>query len=138
MRRASQEYGDRIRGIILYGSVTRDSASEDSDIDLLVVIDEEDFRLLRELVGLSFEILLVTGGDLLVKVLSDQDFLARKSHSFLRNVLAEGAVRAPGTFTSEVRFATPGIRLVTLVVERGGERFTQDLRLDVLDHAWVG
>jgi predicted nucleotidyltransferase len=91
VRRASQEYGDRIRSIILYGSVARGTASEDSDIDLLVVIDEEDFLLRRKLVGLSFDILLETGADLSVKVLSDRDFQARKSHSFLRNVLAEGA-----------------------------------------------
>ena len=91
VRRATQEYGDRIRGITLFGSVARGTASEDSDIDLLVVIDEEDFRLRRELVGLSFDILLETGGDLSVKVLSNRDFQTHKSHSFLRNVLAEGA-----------------------------------------------
>jgi predicted nucleotidyltransferase len=91
VRRATQEYGDRIRGVILYGSVARGTAVEDSDIDLLVVIDEEDFRLRRELVGLSFDILLETGGDLSVKVLSNRDFQTHKSHSFLRNVLAEGA-----------------------------------------------
>jgi predicted nucleotidyltransferase len=91
VRRATQEYGDRIRGITLFGSVARGTAVEDSDIDLLVVIDEEDFRLRRDLVGLSFDILLETGGDLSVKVLSDRDFQAHKSHSFLRNVLAEGA-----------------------------------------------
>jgi predicted nucleotidyltransferase len=71
--------------------VARGTAVEDSDIDLLVVIDEEDFRLRRELVGLSFDILLETGGDLSVKVLSNRDFQTHKSHSFLRNVLAEGA-----------------------------------------------
>jgi predicted nucleotidyltransferase len=98
VRRVTQEYGDQIRGITLFGSVARGTAVEDSDIDLLVVIDEEDFRLRRELVGLSFDILLETGGDLSVKVLSDRDFQARKSYSFLRNVLGEngGAVEVLG------------------------------------------
>jgi predicted nucleotidyltransferase len=91
VRKASQEYGDRIRSITLFGSVARGTAVEDSDIDLLVVIDEEDFRLRRKLVGLSFDILLATGGDLSVKVLSDRDFEKHKSYSFLKNVLAEGA-----------------------------------------------
>ncbi len=90
VRRASQEYGDRIRSITLFGSVARGTAVKDSDIDLLVVIDKEDFRLRREIVGLSFDILLETGGDLSVKVLSDRDFQAHKSFSFLRNILAEG------------------------------------------------
>ncbi|KQC14282.1 MAG: nucleotidyltransferase domain-containing protein [Methanothrix sp.] len=91
VRRATREYGDQIRSITLFGSVARGNAAKDSDIDLLVVIDEEDFRLRRKLVGLSFDILLETGGDLSVKVLSYRDFQAHKSHSFLRNVLAEGA-----------------------------------------------
>ncbi|HSD56835.1 MAG TPA: nucleotidyltransferase domain-containing protein [Methanotrichaceae archaeon] len=90
VRRASQAYGDRIRGITLFGSVARGTPRADSDIDLLVVIDKEDFRLRRELIGLAFDILLETGGDISVKVLSSQDFQAQKSFSFLRNVLAEG------------------------------------------------
>ena len=91
LKKATQKYGDRIRSVTLFGSVARGAAREESDIDILVVIDEEDFRLRRDLVGLSFDILLETGGDLSVKVLSDRDFQAHKSYSFLKNVLAEGA-----------------------------------------------
>ena len=91
VKKATQRYGERIRSVTLFGSVARGKATEESDIDILVVIDEEDFRLRRKLIGLSFDILLETGGDLSVKVLSDRDFQARKSYSFLRNVLAEGA-----------------------------------------------
>jgi predicted nucleotidyltransferase len=90
VKRATQAYGDRIRGITLFGSVARGTPRRDSDIDLLVVIDKEDFRLRRELTGLAFDIFMETGGDLSVKVLSSQDFQARKSFSFLRNVLTEG------------------------------------------------
>ncbi len=90
VKRATQAYGDRIRGITLFGSVARGTPHRDSDIDLLVVIDKEDFRLRRELTGLAFDIFMETGGDLSVKVLSSQDFQARKSFSFLRNVLTEG------------------------------------------------
>jgi len=32
-------YGDRLRGIILYGSEARDENEEDSDIDLMVLLD---------------------------------------------------------------------------------------------------
>ena len=91
VKRATQKYGDRIRSVTFFGSAARGTAREESEIDILVVIDEEDFRLRRKLIGLSFDILMETGGDLSVKVLSDRDFQARKSHSFLRNVLAEEA-----------------------------------------------
>lgn len=53
-------------------------------------------------------------------------------------VLVEKTVSLPGTFTHEIAFETPGIRLVTLSIEGNGERFSQDLRLDVMEHAWIG
>lgn len=33
-------YGDRLRGVYLYGSAARDELTEDSDIDIAVVLDE--------------------------------------------------------------------------------------------------
>lgn len=53
-------------------------------------------------------------------------------------VLAAADVPAGGTFTHSLAFDAPGVHVVTLVAERGGESFAQDLRLDVLAHAWVG
>jgi predicted nucleotidyltransferase len=44
-----------------FGSVARGTPLIDSDIDLLVEIDKEDFRLRRELIGLAFDILLSKG-----------------------------------------------------------------------------
>lgn len=52
--------------------------------------------------------------------------------------LHEQTINAPGTYTHEISFATPGVRVVTLVVEGNGEKFTQDLRLDVMEHTWIG
>lgn len=46
-------------------------------------------------------------------------------------VLAEATERLPGRFRSELRFDTPGSRLVTLAVIAGEAQFRQDLRLDV-------
>ena len=33
-------YGDRLRGVYLYGSAARDQLTEDSDVDIAVVLDE--------------------------------------------------------------------------------------------------
>jgi predicted nucleotidyltransferase len=49
VKRASEAYVDRIHGITLFGSVARGTARTDSDIDLLIVLDKEYFRLRREL-----------------------------------------------------------------------------------------
>jgi len=32
-------YGERLKGVVLYGSVARDDAEEHSDIDILVLLD---------------------------------------------------------------------------------------------------
>ena len=90
IKRATQSYGDQIRSITLFGSVARGTDRPDSDIDLLVVVEREDSRLRRELIGLTFDILLETGEDISVRVLSQNDFEAKKSFSFLSNVLSEG------------------------------------------------
>jgi len=52
--------------------------------------------------------------------------------------MAEKSVARPGTFTHEIAFDTPGTRIVTFTVEGNGQKFSQDLRLDVLEHAWIG
>jgi hypothetical protein len=52
--------------------------------------------------------------------------------------LAARTVALPGTFTHEIAFDTPGTRIVTLVIENAGTRVSHDLRLDVMEHAWVG
>lgn len=49
--------------------------------------------------------------------------------------LSEGNVTLPGTFIHELRFPSPGTRVVTISAEGDGERFSQELRLDVLEHA---
>lgn len=46
-------------------------------------------------------------------------------------LLAESTERLPGSFRSELRFDTPGSRVITLAVTSGDAQFRQDLRLDV-------
>jgi len=90
VRRALGRYGDRIDSIILFGSVARGEAKEDSDIDILVVGDVS----LEELVEVSFPILLEYGELISAKSMKKDrfDFAAKEGHSFVRNVLREGVV----------------------------------------------
>ncbi len=85
-----QKYKDRILDIVLFGSVARGEAKEDSDLDILVVIKEEDFTLRREIIGIAFDVFLRTGINISVKVISKDDFERFKNFSFLRNVVSEG------------------------------------------------
>ena len=90
IRRALEKYKDRIDTIILFGSVARGEAREDSDIDILIVTKEEDFRLRHILIGIASDILLETEENISVKALSKNDFEKHKNFSFLRNVISEG------------------------------------------------
>jgi len=51
-------YGPRFKGLVLYGSVARDQASPDSDIDLLVLLSEpfDYFQELRQIIDLIYPI----------------------------------------------------------------------------------
>jgi hypothetical protein len=53
-------------------------------------------------------------------------------------ILATAAVPGGGTFAHELRYDSPGVRVVTLAAERGADACAQDLRLDLLEHPWVG
>jgi len=87
---ALEKYGEKIESIILFGSVARGEGKGDSDIDILIVTKEEDFRLRRALIGIAFDILLETGENISVKALSKDEFERGKNFSFLRNVILEG------------------------------------------------
>lgn len=52
--------------------------------------------------------------------------------------LAEGEVAAPGTFSHELRFAQPGVRIITVHAQHADHGESRDLRLDVMAQAWKG
>ena len=55
-----KEYGEKIKQIIIYGSYVRGEATKDSDIDVLVVIDDSlnPFEVRKNLSDIIFDILL--------------------------------------------------------------------------------
>jgi predicted nucleotidyltransferase len=55
-------YGSRFNGLVLYGSVARDQASQGSDIDLLVLLNKpfDYFQELRRIIDLLYPIQLDT------------------------------------------------------------------------------
>ena len=92
VRRARKRYEDKIESIILFGSVARGEAGKESDIDILVVVIGDRFRMRRELSEIVLDILLETGEYISVKTLSTEDlkFLKKIKSSFLSNVVQEG------------------------------------------------
>ncbi|MDZ4172584.1 MAG: nucleotidyltransferase domain-containing protein [Methanobacteriaceae archaeon] len=87
-KRALQKYGDSINSIILFGSVARGEAREDSDIDILVVWTGNEAEGWRKMSGLAFDVLLDTEDYISIKVLLPQDLKIKTP--FINNVMKEG------------------------------------------------
>lgn len=53
-------------------------------------------------------------------------------------VLCEGNITLPGTFECKFSYDSAGTRMGTLTIDGNGEQVRQDVRLDVMEHAWIG
>jgi len=88
--RALKRYGDKIDSIILFGSVARGEAKEDSDIDILVIWEGEEAEGWRAMTGLAFDVLLDEEEYISVKVLGLKDLQVKAKNQFIKNVMKEG------------------------------------------------
>lgn len=90
-KRLSSVYGDRLCGVVLYGSTARGNACADSDIDVLVLVEgpiaygRELQRILRTLYPLSLE----WGRRISAKPASPEDY-EKGEYPLYRNALREG------------------------------------------------
>ncbi len=84
-------YGAKIKATMLYGSHVREKATEDSDVDLLVVVEDslEPWQVLNRLDNLLFDILLSTG-ELVSVVVLPMSYYTSYTTPFLMNVRREG------------------------------------------------
>ncbi len=88
-----KEYGEKIKEIIIYGSYVRGEATKDSDIDVLVVIDDSlnPFEVRESLSDIIFDILLEKQELISVIPVPETIFKNYKS-PFILNVKEEGMV----------------------------------------------
>jgi len=73
--------------ILIYGSVARGKAKDESDIDIIVVVKRNTFKSQMKLAALAFDILMETGEYISVQTLKSKD-LSRDT-IFLHNVRKE-------------------------------------------------
>lgn len=87
----AKQYGKRLKGVILYGSMARGEETTDSDIDLLVLLDSplDYFAELRKLVDVLYPIQLESEQLISAKPVSFNDFEVG-SLSLYRNARREG------------------------------------------------
>jgi len=56
VRRASEQFGGRIRGMVLFGSVARGTDGPDSDVDVLVLVNDTRADLRDGLDAIAFDV----------------------------------------------------------------------------------
>lgn len=86
-------YGDRLKGVILYGSTARRQATPSSDVDLLVLLAPplDYFVELRQLVDVLYPVQLESDRLISAKPVSAKDFESGRI-SLYRNAKREGIV----------------------------------------------
>jgi len=52
--------------------------------------------------------------------------------------LAEQNLGLPGAFDCQIVFSTPGTRVVSIKIDATDQSVAENLRLDVLEQAWIG
>ncbi|MDP2984922.1 MAG: nucleotidyltransferase domain-containing protein [Candidatus Latescibacter sp.] len=86
-------YGAHFKGLVLYGSTARDQAGPESDIDLLVLLDEpiDYFLELRRIIEILYPLQLETDRLISVKPVFLTDFEQGRFQLF-RNAKREGVL----------------------------------------------
>ncbi len=89
--RLHETYGERIKRVILYGSHARGEATEDSDVDVLVLIDPslKPSEVRKSLSDLLFD-MLMDEGELVSVIVIPEDYFDEHNLPFMLNVRKEG------------------------------------------------
>ncbi len=92
VRMALEKHRDEIESIILFGSVARGEVREDSDIDIILIVKGDSFKMQKLISEVVVKILLETGIYISAKVLSSEEYnlLKKINSSFYRNISKEG------------------------------------------------
>lgn len=91
----TDEVGELIDEIVLYGSVARGEAREESDVDVLIVIEDEEHRetVQERASQISWDVMMEVG-PVISKIIMTTDEMAERESPFTRNVEADGVVYA--------------------------------------------
>ena len=89
--RLIKRYGKKVRKVIIYGSLVRGEATRDSDIDVVVLVDEalNPFEVRESLSDLLFDMLLKEG-ELVSVIVLPEHFFENYNYPFMLNVKREG------------------------------------------------
>jgi predicted nucleotidyltransferase len=91
-----EAYGERVKGIYLFGSRARGDHTPESDADIVVVLEDEDWDYWREkfqLADLEYDIVVETGADVQGWPVRESEWIEPQTHrnpALVRAMQAEG------------------------------------------------
>ncbi|NOY11992.1 MAG: nucleotidyltransferase domain-containing protein [Archaeoglobi archaeon] len=90
IRELMERYGDRVKRVILFGSVARGDIHSESDIDVLII----GSLTLDDVISISYPILLKYGELISPHIMSEEHYSMLKSRNsgFIKSVEREGIV----------------------------------------------
>lgn len=97
VERVWQTYSKRVQQIILFGSKARSDSHAHSDIDVLLIVNEEDWRFRHTISGIAADVSLAY--DVLIgpRVIGQERWarMCRHRFTFCENVQADGIELSP-------------------------------------------
>jgi uncharacterized protein len=91
VKRVQSELQDENLEVKLFGSKARGQAHEDSDVDVLVIVSGNDWRLCDKIYDIATDLLLETGVSISPKVLSLEKYkgLLEQESPFVKNIMRD-------------------------------------------------
>ena len=91
-RRVEQRFPGEVVRVVLFGSKARGDASVESDMDVLVVVRSEDWKLGDEIRDIGYELEIAHGVVLSIQVMGQRQYqeLKGRGSTFVANVEQEG------------------------------------------------
>lgn len=83
-----ESIGSELQKVLLFGSVARGEETKDSDVDVLVVLDDKDLK--EKVFEISYDIMLEKDVYISPKVVSVEEFEAMKDSSFMKEITEDG------------------------------------------------
>lgn len=93
IKEVRERFQDKIALIKLFGSGARGRLREDSDLDLLIVVKEEPFKIRKALTSIGTDMFLKYGRLISLKIYSEEDYeylLNELETPFMKTIAQEG------------------------------------------------
>jgi predicted nucleotidyltransferase len=91
-----KKFGDQVKKVILFGSVTKGEVTRESDIDILVVMDKINEKTEKEIFNIAFEAGRAIRTIIVPIILSSASYMdmLKERYPFIMNVEKEGVAIA--------------------------------------------